>query len=323
MPKVSIIITTYNRANYIRQAIESALAQDYPELEVVVSDNASTDGTADAVKSYVHDNRLKYFRNSENIGMVPNFRKALYEHATGDWAIALDDDDYFIDPSFISKAMKLAGKDDGIVMVHANCRMVNESTGFRGDTNKRLPEIVDGRWMFINYTGALKGKTNYDKPTVVFNRNQALQIGFFRNAILSSDRESFLKLSLKGKVGFLNDVVAAYRIHRANNFAARSLAQIFDNMKATNNPYRYARELKAFEEKELERWKKRMIRDYAEIELIDIMLKTDKKLEFWRSFSKRLYLEYPYALTASVKIFKPRIFAKLLLGGLFRRPSKA
>jgi glycosyltransferase involved in cell wall biosynthesis len=216
MPKVSIIIPTYNRANYVCQAIESALAQDYPNLEVVVSDNASADGTAEAVKSYGRDNRLKYFRNRENIGMVPNFRKALYDYATGDWAIVLNDDDYFIDHSFISKAMKLAGKDDGIVLIHANCKMVNENTGFCSDTDKRLPEIVNGKWMFINYTAALKGKTNYDTPTVVFDRNQALQVGLFSEAILSCDRESFLKLSLKGKIGFSTTWWAAYRLHGAN-----------------------------------------------------------------------------------------------------------
>jgi glycosyltransferase involved in cell wall biosynthesis len=323
MPKVSVMIPTYNRANYVCQAIESALAQDYPNLEVVVSDNASTDGTAEAVKSYGRDHRLKYFRNRENIGMVPNFRKALYDYATGDWAILLNDDDYFIDPSFISKAMKLAGKDGGIVLIHANCKMVNESTGFRRDTDKRLPEIVDGKWMFINYTSALKGKTNYDTPTVVFDRNQALQVGFYSEAILSCDRESCLKLSLKGKVGFLNDVVAAYRIHSANTFSTGDLAKIFDNMRANTSPYRYAKELRAFEEKELERWKKRVIREYAEIRLIEGMLKADKKLQFWRSFTTRLYREYPYALTAFVKLFKPRIFAKLLLEVFFRRSSKA
>jgi glycosyltransferase involved in cell wall biosynthesis len=323
MSKVSIIIPTYNRANYVCQAIESALAQDYPDLEIVVSDNASADGTAEAVKSYGCDHRLKYFRNSENIGMVPNFRKALYDHAAGDWAIVLNDDDYFIDRSFISKAMKLAGKDGGIVLVHANCKMVNESTGFCSNTDKRLPEIVDGKWMFINYTAAMKGKTNYDTPTVVFDRNQALHVGFFNDAILSCDRESFLKLSLKGKVGFLNDVVAAYRIHSANSFSTADLTKIFDNMRANTSPYRYAKELKAFEDKELERWKKRVIREYAEIRLIEEMLKADKKLEFWRSFSTRLYREYPYALTASAKIFKPRIFAKLLASWVFYSSPKA
>ena len=322
MPKVSVMVPTYNRAQYVCQAIASALAQDYPNLEVVVSDNASTDGTAEAVKSYEGDRRFKYFRNHENIGMVPNFRKALYEYATGDWAIGLSDDDYFIDPSFISKAMKLAEKDGGIVLIHANCKMVNEGTGYSSDTDKRLPEIVDGKWMFIHYTTVLKGKTNYDTPTVMFDRKQAMQTGFFGVPILSCDRESFLKLSLKGKVGFLNDVVAAYRLHDANTFAARDLDKIFNNLKAVTNPYHYASALKAFEEKELEGWKKRKIREYVEIELITGMMRTEKKLGFLRGFSTRLYQEYPFALTAVAKLFAPRIFAKLLLSRISRPPQK-
>jgi uncharacterized protein with ParB-like and HNH nuclease domain len=106
------------------------------------------------------------------------------------------------------------------------------------------------------------------------------------------------------------------------HFAARDLNNFFDNLKATTSPYHYAKELKAFEEKELDRWKKRTIREYVEIELIERMLRTKKNPKFLRIFIKRLYREYPFALTALVKILEPRIFAKLLLSSHSRSPKK-
>ena len=73
MKKVSIAITVYNQAHYIGQAVESALAQDYPNLEVVVSDNHSTDPIEEVMGRYTSDPRLKYFRNETNMGMIGNF----------------------------------------------------------------------------------------------------------------------------------------------------------------------------------------------------------------------------------------------------------
>ena len=59
-PKVSIMIPTYNRAHYLVDAIDSSLAQDYPNFEVIVSDNASTDGTLNVVRKYKADPRFRY-----------------------------------------------------------------------------------------------------------------------------------------------------------------------------------------------------------------------------------------------------------------------
>ena len=75
MKKVSVAITAYNQAHYIGQAVESVLAQDYPNLEVVVSDNHSTDPIQEVMARYTSDPRIKYFRNETNLGMIGNFRR--------------------------------------------------------------------------------------------------------------------------------------------------------------------------------------------------------------------------------------------------------
>jgi len=104
--KVSIQIPTYNQQQYISQAIDSVLMQDYPDLEVIVADDCSTDETEAIVRKY-KDIRVKYFKNEKNIGRVANYRKSLYDYCTGDWVVNLDGDDYFTSPTFISRGMNV------------------------------------------------------------------------------------------------------------------------------------------------------------------------------------------------------------------------
>jgi glycosyltransferase involved in cell wall biosynthesis len=90
-PKVSIGIPTRNREAYLRLAVGSILAQTYPNLEVVVSDNASDDGTAEYLASLT-DSRFRIIRQDKNLGMVGNFNACLFA-ATGDLFLLLSDDD--------------------------------------------------------------------------------------------------------------------------------------------------------------------------------------------------------------------------------------
>lgn len=114
-PLVTIMIPTYNQEQYIENAIESALSQDYSNLEIVISDDNSTDQTGIVIKKYLNDPRIKYFRNTKNLGRVGNYHHTLYDLATGEWVVNLDGDDYFIDNEFISRAIDRILKEDNIV----------------------------------------------------------------------------------------------------------------------------------------------------------------------------------------------------------------
>lgn len=78
MPKVSIGIPIYNEEKWAARALESLLAQSYLNIEIIISDNASTDRTGEICRVYkVQDNRIQYYRNDTNIGICENFEKVI------------------------------------------------------------------------------------------------------------------------------------------------------------------------------------------------------------------------------------------------------
>ena len=91
MPQVSIVIPTHNRATLLRRAVLSALGQTYEDLEVVVADDASSDGTADLIRSLA-DRRITYVRHEVNQG-VSISRNTAIARARGEYIAFLDDDD--------------------------------------------------------------------------------------------------------------------------------------------------------------------------------------------------------------------------------------
>src|SRR5262245_26772350 len=92
-PLVSVGIPVYNGEQFIREALDSILAQTYSNLEIIISDNASTDGTAAICQQYAaRDQRFRYYRNAMNINVNANFRR-VFELSSGDyfmWAAADD-----------------------------------------------------------------------------------------------------------------------------------------------------------------------------------------------------------------------------------------
>ncbi len=98
--KFSVCIPTYNRAGYLKDAIESVLNQTYGNFELVIYDDGSTDETAKVVRSF-KDPRIRYYRGEENRGR-PFARNRCIELSTGEWIVWLDDDDK-MEPELLSR----------------------------------------------------------------------------------------------------------------------------------------------------------------------------------------------------------------------------
>ncbi|MGD9974262.1 MAG: glycosyltransferase family 2 protein [Desulfatirhabdiaceae bacterium] len=142
-PLVTIGIPTYNRANLVGNAIESALKQDYVNIELIVSDNASNDVTETICKKYsMIDPRIKYFKQTKNIGMTFNFAEVL-KKASGSFFMWLGDDDW-IDSNYVSTTL-LAFKRDQTIALASGTPMYYRN-GEKVNTGKVFELIHDSWW---------------------------------------------------------------------------------------------------------------------------------------------------------------------------------
>lgn len=258
-PKVTIMIPTYGQESFIERAVQSALAQDYENLEIIVSDDCSPDNTEGVIEPLLSSKKLKYIKRQKNLGRVGNYRKTLYEDASGEWVINLDGDDFFKDSSFISKAIKLVKDHPELELVFANRSEVYNLNGVEKEylgNVKNYPELIDGDDIFLNYP---YGKYFVHHLTTLYKREIAMKIGFYRYDITSADLESLLRYFPGRKVGFLKDVVACWRRHDENESKDLNIEKRMNNLKAAQAPYEYLLEKGFYNQKVLLKWRDDML----------------------------------------------------------------
>jgi glycosyltransferase involved in cell wall biosynthesis len=295
------MIPAYNQAEILGTAIESALSQDYPHLEVVVSDDCSTDETKTVLKKFEADTRLRYYRNTQNSGRVANYKKMLEQYVNGDWVVNLDGDDYFTDLSFISKAIQLIYKSDpgSIVFLQAGHTIKTpEGKIVRQD----IPDIessyveIDGREYFLNFN-------HFSHLATIFNRHKAVALDFYRYDILSTDIESFLRLALQGTVILMKESVGVWLHHGYNLSKKLNIVVVEKNMLRIEGPYVYAKSLGIFPENALLKWKIRLTNDYLQ-NYLSISIKKGKEMKGYFIHVVRYYPQVIFSLVIPRAIFR-------------------
>lgn len=219
-PLVSIGMPTYNRADgYLPWALDSALNQDYPNLEIIVSDNASTDRTEELIQSRI-DPRLRYFRHKENIGGTNNFNFCL-EQARGAYFLLLHDDD-LIDPDFVSVCVRaLQGRTD-VGVARTGIRLID------GDGRAlREKENLAAGLSFEDFLRAwFNGRTWHYVPNTLFNTDGLKRLGGFHSQRgLFLDGVALVRLASQAGRADIRDVKASVRRHGGNLGANPERAQ--------------------------------------------------------------------------------------------------
>jgi glycosyltransferase involved in cell wall biosynthesis len=212
-PLVTIAIPTLNRAAWIKDCVQTALAQSYPNFEVLVSDNASTDATAETLNS-VSDRRLRVIRQKENIGLLPNWNACLAE-ARGEFIVFVSDDDR-VEPWLLDRCATIFRREPRLPIVIAltNVSFVKEGRIQRAVTNKRLSTgIWDGTDILREY---LEGTISTQMCGIVF-RTEAIraQGGFPLDFPHAADVACWASMLLAGKAGFVNEACATFSVHSA------------------------------------------------------------------------------------------------------------
>jgi glycosyltransferase involved in cell wall biosynthesis len=199
---VSVIIPTYERRDYIGDAVASVLAQTFDDLEVIVVDDGSTDGTSELFRAHA-DSRVR-FVSKEHSGIASTRNRGIVE-ARGTMLAFLDSDDIWV-PEKLEKQLPLLRGSVGFV--YARYRSVRD-----GQVLRSKPVGGPSGRIFM----ALLGRIFVQTSTAIVTREAVEGVGLFDESLSYADEyDYFLRLAHAYEAGFVDEDLVIYRIHGGN-----------------------------------------------------------------------------------------------------------
>ena len=218
--KVSIITICYNRKETIANAVESVLSQDYPDIEYIVIDGNSTDGTKQILQFY--EGKINKFLSEPDKGMYDAINKGL-KMATGEIIGLMHSDDEFYDHKVVSKIVELFQKSPSYDGIYGDGVYV---------TNDAEEKIVRDR---------IGGEYNYKKlksgwlplhPTVYLKKEVIEKLGYYNlDFKIASDTEFLLRYLFKSKINlaYLNTYMVKMRMGGLSTSRSRALEVLYED----------------------------------------------------------------------------------------------
>jgi len=221
-PLVTVGVPTYNRAKTVRNAIESVLNQDYANIELVISDDASTDGTQAVCEGFARqDERIKYIRQDQNLGMSANFQAVLKE-AEGEFFMWLSDDDW-LDRAYLNHCVEFLRAHPDYVLASGRMRHDGED-GSHHHTGPLLDFAQErGSDRVVSYFG--QAGPNDDVLYGVIRRQVLLRTHEIRNT-LGGDWLMVASVLFMGKTHTVADAIGYRRAGGASK-TYKNLVRVF------------------------------------------------------------------------------------------------
>ena len=210
-PLISVLIPTYNQSPFIEKAVYSALSLNYPNLEVVVSDDNSSDDTLDRVKK-IRSPCLRVFHNKYNHGRVKNYNLLLNKYSHGKYVLILDGDDWLADSSFFEQAVSIMETNATVSAVSGLTSLVSLS-GIFDTTVIPRKQYQTGLDLLI----ALPFHDSFlAHSATLYRRDQAICASFYSLDVRSSDWDSLYRMCHQGTIRYLDVLVSFWRLHSNN-----------------------------------------------------------------------------------------------------------
>lgn len=214
-PLVSICIPTYNGALYIRESLESVIKQSYNNLEIIISDDGSTDDTLNIVKNFT-DKRIRIITNNDNHGMLGNSLNCI-KNAQGKYIKLLFQDD-LIYKDCILKEVLVFENNPSVSVVTGASNVINS----KGDvliTRKRYKngKLISGK-KFAKRT-FLIARNSYGEPAItMFKTGQVCKENIYgeNDLLFVMDWDACLSLSYIGDVYYIPDIIGAFRVDKSS-----------------------------------------------------------------------------------------------------------
>jgi glycosyltransferase involved in cell wall biosynthesis len=234
-PRLTIGLPVYNAERLLPRALDSLLAQDFEDFELIISDNASTDGTRELCASYAaKDARIRVVRNDRNVGVFPNFNQVV-KLARGEYFKWAAHDDW-CDPRFVGRCVEVLDGNPEVVLCHTQSTQVDEEgnplvVNFR-PLDVRAPSPEERFRTVIWSPGAVY-------PIYGVIRTQALRrSGLFRSHS-GADRVLIAELSLLGQIWQVPELL----FFDSNTVSARDdrRPSFFDSSRKDRPPFKHWR----------------------------------------------------------------------------------
>jgi glycosyltransferase involved in cell wall biosynthesis len=216
-PMVSILIPSYNHEKYISLTIESILRQTYPNLEVVVVDDCSTDQSMAVLQEYSDITTIRLFKNEENIGAKECLNKA-FMHSEGDLILLMASDDLLI-ANCLDDFVRPFRENSSLKVLYANGLVLKdgrENKKLHGPKVKALLEATPKKIRRHLYTNV----SRLFLQCALIRRDLYTKLDYFDDTILADDWlinvRIFENISHPHEMGYLDKNVTYYRSHGAN-----------------------------------------------------------------------------------------------------------
>lgn len=212
-PRVSIGIPLYNEERFLRQALDSLLAQDFQDFELVISDNASQDATREICLDYAaSDARIRYARKAMNCGAVENFN-TVFRASSGRYFLWAAGHDLW-HPSYLSRCFEVLERDPRVVLCYSQVGVIEA----QGKLVEVVAQGIDTRGLdtFERFRSTLWGlvRIPYSDPIYGLIRSEALRAtGLFRN-VWGTDNLILLELSRAGAITQIPEPLYFRRLNR-------------------------------------------------------------------------------------------------------------
>ncbi|HOM11893.1 MAG TPA: glycosyltransferase [Rubrivivax sp.] len=201
--KVSVVVPAFNQAAYLREALTSALQQTMADLEIVVVDDGSTDGTR-AVCEALGDARLRYIHQPNDRTMGLGARNHAMLEARGEWIALLDQDDRWA-PDKLEKQLHRADHQLEVGAVFCRARFIDAAGHATGEQQGELPEG--------DVFHALLWRNRYYAPTGMLRRALLPAIGLPHAWVGLGDHALWLAVARRTAVAVVDELLVDYRVH--------------------------------------------------------------------------------------------------------------
>jgi glycosyltransferase involved in cell wall biosynthesis len=204
---VSVVIPNYNYARFVGGAVDSVLAQTYPDIEVIVVDDGSTDESKDVLISY-GDGIKSIFQQNSGVAAARNNAVAA---SSGEYVAFLDADDEWL-PAKLEKQVAMFRSDPSLGLVHVGVDEIDSDGRTLRHRLEGSTGDATGDLLKLGRRGILGGGSGLVVPRRIFDEVG----GFDERLSTSADWDFFYQVASRYNVGFVPEVLMKYRFHNSN-----------------------------------------------------------------------------------------------------------